>query len=81
MKNYVPKDGRGFLTANKKTKETHPDYKGKIMIDGKSYKLAAWVKTTQYGNLISLSLDNFTMAAERGPVEREVTSDQDVPFN
>jgi hypothetical protein len=76
----VPQDGKGVLFQNKKTKDTHPDYKGTVMLDGKMYKLAGWIKPTQYGHLVSLSLDTYQSSAERGPIEREVRNDSDVPF-
>ena len=38
----------GTLGKNKdKKKETHPDYSGKINVEGKAYYLSAWVKTNK----------------------------------
>ena len=37
---------KGILGKNKdKSKETHPEYKGQINVDGVEYWLSAWVKT------------------------------------
>lgn len=47
----------GSLSLNgKKEKDTHPDYKGKIHLDGKTYWLSGWSKTNDSGDWISLSL-------------------------
>lgn len=47
---------KGSLSLNaKKEKDTHPDYKGKITIEGKTYWLSGWSKTNDSGDWISLS--------------------------
>ena len=81
LKGYVPKEGRGYFATNKKLKDNHPDLKGEMMVGGKSYKIAGWIKNNQYGQLISFQVEDFKLAAERGPVERESgIRDSDVPF-
>lgn len=37
----------GALFSNKKTKDTQPDYKGKVNINGVDYELAGWIKTSE----------------------------------
>lgn len=37
----------GALFSNKKTKDTQPDYKGKINFNGMDYELAGWIKTSE----------------------------------
>jgi len=51
---------RGVLFINgRKSKDNHPDYTGKIDIDGKERWLSAWVKTSKDGKkFLSLSLGN-----------------------
>jgi hypothetical protein len=40
----------GLLAKNdRKEKDTHPDYRGSINIDGQEYWLSAWVKTGREG--------------------------------
>lgn len=34
---------------NKKEKETHPDYRGTINVDGVEKEISLWVKTSQKG--------------------------------
>jgi hypothetical protein len=99
MKQHNQEAGKGVLFQNdKKTGERQPDYKGLITLDrdvkaGEQVKLAAWVKKTQVGNLISLAQDNFVpdpsyrkqpMAEPEGtmkrPREHDPFKDDDVPF-
>lgn len=45
---YEKKDNSGALFKNdKKDKDTHPDYRGDIKIDGVEYWLSAWIKPTK----------------------------------
>lgn len=48
---------RGALFKNdRKEKESHPDYKGSINIDGVEYWLSGWKKESAKGPLLSLSV-------------------------
>lgn len=43
-------DNRGVLFRNdKKESDKHPDYKGRIDIDGTEYWLSAWIKKSKDG--------------------------------
>ena len=47
---YEQRDNSGALFKNeKKEKETHADYRGKIMVNGTMYWLDAWKKVPQNG--------------------------------
>lgn len=47
---YEQKDGEISIFPNrKKEKETHPDYKGSVTIDGKTYDVALWDKKAKSG--------------------------------
>ena len=47
---YEKKHGDATLFANdRKTKESQPDWRGSIRIDGKDYELAFWSKTSKNG--------------------------------
>lgn len=79
MSNHIPQEGRGVLFQNlEKKTETHPDYKGQIMINGEIVKVAAWKKVHARGHLFSLSVQK----KPEEPYPREVRSndDSDVPF-
>ena len=52
MSDYQTKPGNGAIFKNnKKEKETHPDYNGKIVDpNGKEWDLSLWVKKSAAGN-------------------------------
>lgn len=42
---YEPRDNSGTLFKNdRKEEERHPDYQGDCLIDGKAYRMSAWIK-------------------------------------
>ena len=44
------KDGQGTLhRVEEKKNEQGPDYEGKLLVDGKQYRVAGWIKTTSAG--------------------------------
>lgn len=47
---YEPKDGDFVLYVNdRKQKDTHPDYSGNIIKNGKKHFLNAWIKRSKNG--------------------------------
>jgi len=85
MSSHIPKEGRGVLFQNlEKKTETHPDYKGQVMVEGKIIRLSAWKKVHANGHLFSLSVMKTPQEMERETIEypREVkrNDDSDVPF-
>jgi hypothetical protein len=51
------KEGYGNLFKNeKKEKESHADYNGTIMVNGKEHWLNAWIKDGKNGKFMSLSI-------------------------
>lgn len=47
----------GVLFKNdRKESEKHPDYTGKINVNGEEFWLSAWIKTGQRGKFMSLSV-------------------------
>lgn len=57
MNSYEKRDNTGTLFRNdRKEKDTHADYNGTIIVDGKEYYLNAWLKDGQSGKFFSLSV-------------------------
>ncbi|EMJ93366.1 MULTISPECIES: DUF736 family protein [Leptospira] len=58
MAEYTLKEKKGSLFSNAtKEKETQPDYTGKVLLEGKTYRLAGWICKSATGkNYLSLSL-------------------------
>jgi hypothetical protein len=54
---YIPKEGSGSLFKNdRKTTETHPDYTGSIMVNGREHYLSGWIKEGTKGKFFSISI-------------------------
>jgi uncharacterized protein (DUF736 family) len=72
----------GVLFKNKdKTTDKHPDYTGKIDVDGREMRLAAWIREGKNGKFMSLKLSEFQQRAEVGNAPmRDVMDGDDVPF-
>lgn len=79
-------DNRGVLFKNdKKESENHPDYKGRIDIDGTEYWLSAWIKKTKDGKTyMSLSRGDEIYTPSGDTVVTEISDDpidlKDIPF-
>ena len=60
------KDGNfSLFKNNRKEKETHPDYAGSIMINGKEHYLNAWLKDGKNGKFLSEVEDTLTKLKAR----------------
>jgi hypothetical protein len=83
---YVQKDGQGSLFKNdRKEKDTHPDYKGSIMVNGVEMWLSAWIKDGDKGKWMSLSAQpkekqEAPRRAPAPPARGRDSMDDDVPF-
>ena len=80
---------RGVLFKNNdKQKETHPDYKGSVMVDGVEYWLSSWIKTSKKGDkFMSLSVQpkqqQAAKPAKQAPQAVDTSGfddDPDLPF-
>lgn len=85
MSNY-DNTNRGTLGKNqRKEKDTHPEYAGKINVDGVDYWLSAWVKEGPTGKFFSLSVrpkDEQKASAAKQPATAGGFDemDDDIPF-
>lgn len=53
---YEQRDNSGSLFRNtRKERDTHPDYTGTCMIDGREYYINAWLKEGKNGKFFSFS--------------------------
>lgn len=85
---YQQKDGQGSLFKNdRKEKESHPDYKGSITINGQEFWLSAWIKRGEK-TFMSLSAQPKEARQERPAPQRQAAKpasgfddmDNDIPF-
>lgn len=80
-------DNTNRWTLNKndrKEKDTHPDYKGSLNVDGVDYWLDGWIKESANGKFISGSLKRKDAASApqqpRQPAAFDTDLDDDFPF-
>ena len=80
-------DNTNRWTLNKndrKEKETHPDYKGKINVDGVDYYLDGWIKEGANGKFISGSIKLIEARTGNGTPSYQVPAggdlEDDIPF-
>jgi hypothetical protein len=74
----------GVLFKNeKKDTDKHPDYTGKINVDGTDYRLAAWVREGKSGKFMSIKVSEFTQKQDVKPTKKSAAIedlDSDLPF-
>jgi hypothetical protein len=72
--------GALFKAKNKPT-DSHPDYSGKINVDGTEFWLSAWIKESKEGEkYMSLSVQPKTERVVKGLRKDLPNTDADVPF-
>ena len=64
---------------DKKTKDTQPDYKGKVNVDGKELEIALWLKTSKAGTTYFSAAFNPPYVKSETPAEATPTIN-DLPF-
>ena len=78
------RDNSGVLFKNdKKVNDSHPDYKGSIMVAGVEYWLSSWIKEGKNGKFMGLALmpkDESRAPAKASPAGGMADMDDDIPF-
>ena len=64
---------------SRKEKDTHPDYKGSLNVNGVDYWLDGWIKDGANGKFISGSL-KLAEQRNQAPAQPATFDDDDVPF-
>lgn len=77
---YEQRDNSGALFKNaQKEQENHPDYTGKIMVDGVTYYISGWIKRVP-GKVPFMSLAVKPVSPEQAPRGAQVVQDDEIPF-
>lgn len=72
--------GALFKNRDKET-DKHPDYTGKINVEGKELRLAAWLTESKSGQkFMRLKVSEFNEKKQEKPMDKIVGLDDDVPF-
>jgi len=76
------KEGAGSLFKNtRKTTDSHPDFTGSIMLDGKEHWFSAWVKESpKAGKFFSVSVGKVKEPMGFIPKGQDEIVDSDLPF-
>ena len=72
-----------FFVNDRKEKPNHPDYSGKINVDGKDYYLKGWKKQAKSGtNFLSLAVNpvDGASAPKSAPKAASAPTNDDTPF-
>lgn len=82
---YEHNEGFGAIFKNKKKEEgtKQPDYNGNIMLGGKVWELAGWIKTGDKGSYLSLKGQEPREREEAKPKAKDKTAhglDDQIPF-
>lgn len=54
---YEQRDNSGTAFRNDKKKDSHPDWRGDLMVKGGKYRISIWEKQGKKGPFLSISLE------------------------
>ena len=76
------KNNSGAIFKNdKKTAETHPDYKGKVNVNGKDMEVALWLRESKAGmKYFSASFSEPYIKTDEPQIRVIQLDDNDLPF-
>jgi hypothetical protein len=83
MSEYDNTNSGALFKNDKGDNEKRPDYTGKLDVDGKEYKLSAWIKSPKIGGgkpFLSLKVQ---VGNESKPIisaRQEISEQDDIPF-
>jgi len=83
MATFEQRDNSGTLFKNdRKEQESHPDYTGNCMVNGKAMRMAAWLKKGKNGTFMSFSFSEPRPAQEEAKANGYISEpDEDlIPF-
>jgi uncharacterized protein (DUF736 family) len=79
MAEYSNENSGALFKNEKKDTDKHPDYAGKINVNGKELRLAAWVREGKAGKFMSLKVSELTQKQEVKPAAKASGSFEDMP--
>lgn len=85
MEKREVRDNSGVIFRNdKKVNDTHPDYKGSIMVAGIEYWISGWIKDGKSGKFMGLAVmqkDESRVPAKAAPAKGGFDDmSDDIPF-
>ncbi len=81
MSNYIPKPNTGSLFRNDKASDTHPDYRGSLMVEGfGDLWLSAWINEKPDGSKYMSIKCNKKEDQARPAQRNSASSESDDPF-
>jgi uncharacterized protein (DUF736 family) len=82
MSDYDNTNSGVFFVNDRKEKETHPDYTGKLNVEGKDFYLKGWKKTAKSGtNFLSIAINPVEQkGGGSAPKQPSAPTTDDAPF-
>jgi hypothetical protein len=80
----MERDNRNTIVIfknNKRQKDTHPEYTGKINVEGKEYDISLWVKEGKNGKFFSGTIkEPYKKEPELKSFSEKINTENDLPF-